>query len=422
MRSASVAELQLAAKVPPRSEKRQREEEAVSFAGFLEGLLQPVATGPSSEQTAAEEVTGAGQPSAAGQGEGIQAEGDTAARRPDQASTGEMVEVKGVNTALAGELFWPEVLPARPGELLVSLAEGRSLVMLRNPVKVSGEEREVVQAAPGPQGQVAQGAPGLTLAAGEVAENIPWPDTSRVHIPVDQAVPVASPGMKNKESSGAQGPEVSSAVSTSNNGAETAVRVGVTREESNEKLLLPRLAGEDFSASSPKTRDNPAGATTLSSGDRVQGSWGIPAEASHGGKIANLDEVAARLISTAQLEKKGGRQELELQLRPEGLGKVRLHTVLTDNRLSVQMLVETPQAGRLLQMSLPELRQLLLSQGLELEQLLVEIDYGYSGGRPDVANREGRSNAGRSGFLEGLEQEHLAVDPVGMSYVLNYLA
>lgn len=422
MRSPSVAQLQLAARVPPRTEKRQREDEAISFAGCLEGLLQPAAAGPPCGQTAAGEVTGAHRPSPAGQVEGSQAEGVTVARKPEQASGGE-VEAKGVNTAMSGEVFQSEVVPARPVELLASLAEGGALVMVRNPVKVAGEGLGLAQAAPGPQGRVFfQGSPELALAAEGIAENIPLLLASQADMAVDKAVAAASQGMKNKGSSGAQGPEPDRVVPI-NNGAETSARVGGTLEGNNEKLLLPRSAREDFSEVSPKPRDNLASSTTLSPGDRIQGSWGTPGvEASNGGKIANLHELAARVISTAQLEKKWGRQELELQLRPEGLGKVRLHTILMDNRLSVQMLVETPQAGRLLQMSLPELRQVLQSQGLQLEQLQVEIDHGYSGGRPDLANREGKSNAGRGGFLDGLEQDHLTLAPVGMSYLLNYLA
>ncbi|MGI9951213.1 flagellar hook-length control protein FliK [Moorellaceae bacterium AZ2] len=133
-------------------------------------------------------------------------------------------------------------------------------------------------------------------------------------------------------------------------------------------------------------------------------------------------ELAARIISLTR-GSRTERQELELQLKPPGLGKMRLYTVLVDNRLSVHMVVETLEAGRLLQVSLPELRQALQGQGLSLDQVQVQVNGGYSGDREGPAGRDGWSGPGGRGWQYAVvEQEDLSPPSWDTPYRLDYLA
>ncbi|MBE3580483.1 MAG: flagellar hook-length control protein FliK [Thermoanaerobacteraceae bacterium] len=137
----------------------------------------------------------------------------------------------------------------------------------------------------------------------------------------------------------------------------------------------------------------------------------------------NATELAARITSLTR-EGRTQRQELELQLKPPGLGKMRLYTVLVDNRLSVHMVVETPEAGRVLQLSLPELRQALQGQGLSLDQVQVQVNGGYSGDREGPAGREGWPGPGSREWrwYAGGEQEDIPPPPWDVPYRLDYLA
>ena len=113
-------------------------------------------------------------------------------------------------------------------------------------------------------------------------------------------------------------------------------------------------------------------------------------------QINNLPQVFATILSTARLAAIGSRQELELQLQPENLGKLKLRALLDGGRLTLQLLVESSEAARALQAAVPEMRQAAAVQGLRLDQVQVQVSGDGQGGSRHQADSQGeyRQDAG----------------------------
>jgi len=131
----------------------------------------------------------------------------------------------------------------------------------------------------------------------------------------------------------------------------------------------------------------------------------------------------SRLVAMARWQGHPGHYELELKLKPETLGKLRVHAVLVEDRLSLHLMVETSEVGRALQAALPELKQGLQTYGLKLEQVHVQVSTGQPGGE----GREGQEKGLRWGAPVGPllevknEEDTLPVAPT-RNYRLDYLA
>ncbi|SMB94002.1 hook-length control protein FliK [Thermanaeromonas toyohensis ToBE] len=183
--------------------------------------------------------------------------------------------------------------------------------------------------------------------------------------------------------------------------------------------------------------NSPAGRRTLGSGEgkgkENQGDFLLPLkpQPSVSGnvdmagpyRLSNLGELASKLLALARWQAYPDRYELELKLKPESLGKLRVHVVLAENRLSLQLMVETPEAGRALQVALPELKQVLQTYGLKLEQIHVQVSTGQ-GGKGWEGPGEGRSWGTQVWPVLEVksEEDTLQVAPARNSYRLDYLA
>lgn len=111
-------------------------------------------------------------------------------------------------------------------------------------------------------------------------------------------------------------------------------------------------------------------------------------------QINNLPQVFATILSTARLAATNGRQELELQLQPENLGKLKLRALLDGGRLTLQLLVESSEAARALQAAVPEMRQAAAVQGLRLDQVQVQVGGDGQGGGRHQADSQGEYRQG----------------------------
>ncbi|WP_025774206.1 flagellar hook-length control protein FliK [Neomoorella thermoacetica] len=165
------------------------------------------------------------------------------------------------------------------------------------------------------------------------------------------------------------------------------------------------LAGDYNPANTGPSNREPAGETLTSSGgsspvgqaafNAIMGGNSQQA-GNQVAQINNLPEVFATILSTARLAATNGRQELELQLQPENLGKLKLRALLDGGRLTLQLLVESSEAARALQAAVPEMRQAAAVQGLRLDQVQVQVGGdGHGGGRHQADSQgEYRQDAG----------------------------
>lgn len=139
--------------------------------------------------------------------------------------------------------------------------------------------------------------------------------------------------------------------------------------------------GEAPTGSGGNSPVGPAVFTAVMGGNSQQA--GSPAA-----RINNLPEVFATLLDTARLAATNSRQQLELQLQPENLGKLKLRALLDGGRLTLQLLVESSEAARALQAAVPEMRQAVAVQGLRLDQVQVQVGGdGQDGGRRQAGSQ-----------------------------------
>ncbi len=120
--------------------------------------------------------------------------------------------------------------------------------------------------------------------------------------------------------------------------------------------------------------------------------------------VNNRPQIMAAILETARLARLGSQRELELQLRPENLGNLKIKAALLGSSLTLQLLVESSEVARLLQAMLPEMRQAVAEQGLRLEHIELQLQGGadsnegldYSGSRNEYRpDRNWQQQAGK---------------------------
>ncbi|OIQ59577.1 flagellar hook-length control protein FliK [Moorella thermoacetica] len=146
-------------------------------------------------------------------------------------------------------------------------------------------------------------------------------------------------------------------------------------------------AGETLTSSGGSSPVGPAAFNAIMGGNSQQAGNQVA-------QINNLPQVFATILSTARLAATNGRQELELQLQPENLGKLKLRALLDGGRLTLQLLVESSEAARALQAAVPEMRQAAAVQGLRLDQVQVQVGGDGQGSGRHQADSQGEYRQG----------------------------
>ncbi|AOQ23433.1 hypothetical protein MTAT_10140 [Moorella thermoacetica] len=176
-------------------------------------------------------------------------------------------------------------------------------------------------------------------------------------------------------------------------------------------------AGETLTSSGGSSPVGPAAFNAIMGGNSQQAGNQVA-------QINNLPEVFATILSTARLAATNGRQELELQLQPENLGKLKLRALLDGGRLTLQLLVESSEAARALQAAVPEMRQAAAVQGLRLDQVQVQVGGdGHGGGRHQADSQgEYRQGSGWRRQSPGWPVRPSNLEGTINRYRLDYLA
>ena len=87
---------------------------------------------------------------------------------------------------------------------------------------------------------------------------------------------------------------------------------------------------------------------------------------------AEKQENINELIKNAQVILKKGGGEMNMQLRPEGLGSVKLKVMVQDGQVNVQMITENDSAKKLLENGISDLKHQLAANKLHIETMKVE--------------------------------------------------
>ena len=118
------------------------------------------------------------------------------------------------------------------------------------------------------------------------------------------------------------------------------------------------------------------------------------------------EQIAEEVAERLGLIRRPGRHEISLELRPDDLGTVHLAARLEGRQLTLEIRAELAQSRDLLQQALPQLRELLVQQGIDAGRVTVHLGLDtaardFSGqhfGAPrHFALRRGASRRGRPG-------------------------
>jgi len=111
--------------------------------------------------------------------------------------------------------------------------------------------------------------------------------------------------------------------------------------------------------------------------------------------------VVEQVVKKIKLEIAPGISKVEMQLEPKHLGKVQVSIVVENNHLSARLTTENVMAKEILQQNLPQLKEALQMQGVEVERLNVALGNGNEG-RQQFASSEQTSSLtnGGSGELD----------------------
>lgn len=128
--------------------------------------------------------------------------------------------------------------------------------------------------------------------------------------------------------------------------------------------------------------------------------------------LANAQQAAPELAQRMTLMIGQKWHEAEIQLEPQGLGKMNIQlSIDQDQKANVQFVVQQGNARELLEQALPKLRDMLASQGVQLGQTSVQQQAaGQQQSQGQLAQQGQGRGEGGSGWQRGQNSQGEAVD------------
>ena len=226
--------------------------------------------------------------------------------------------------------------------------------------------------------------PIAVLAAGEVAHL----SVSAEHIEPElgAAVSAAAPGRPRIALRSARDASEGGRPST-DEGADgelsSGAEVGTARASAGDTLLRvpaaavdrpPRRERDGLGAGAPETGDDAGAVAVVVPG---QPAVAAEAEASRAELAVSArsaaEQIAEEITERLGLIRRPGLHEISLELRPDNLGTVHLAARLEGRQLTLEIRAELAQSRDLLQQALPQLRELLVQQGIDAGRVTIHL-------------------------------------------------
>lgn len=223
--------------------------------------------------------------------------------------------------------------------------------------------------AAGRAGQASTAAGALT---GPLPANVGAAATAAVATPV-QADSEAAVGIGAAALAGRGGASGSGAASGAADGGKPE---RVKAEEPPVRTRIPSAAD----GAGQQARLSSQGAPAVGGGTGGRAAGGQPTHAQSAPQSASpvpVQSVINQLLTGAKMLRRGPVTELQVQLKPESLGRVDLKVSMENGVLSARILVDNPGVKAALEANLPQLKQSLADQGIALQGMTV----GYGGER-----------------------------------------
>lgn len=113
----------------------------------------------------------------------------------------------------------------------------------------------------------------------------------------------------------------------------------------------------------------------------------------------SVRQVVDQIVHKVELEVKGEYGEVRLQLKPEHLGELEIKIATNNGVVSAAFLAESKTVKGLIEAGLPQLKQQLMQQGLNIQDVSVEVGGGNSHGNQSYTGNADSSLSG--GWYQG---------------------
>lgn len=110
---------------------------------------------------------------------------------------------------------------------------------------------------------------------------------------------------------------------------------------------------------------------------------------------SDMSGIIEQITERMQLQQQQGKNQINLQLEPEALGKVRIRLQLENNQLTARLVVENNQVKGYLEQNLPGLKSNLIRQGFNIEQIQLDsnqADYSDQSNSQQKFQEQGQYN------------------------------
>ena len=110
----------------------------------------------------------------------------------------------------------------------------------------------------------------------------------------------------------------------------------------------------------------------------------------------NKEELFSQIVEQAKVVINNGGSEMEVNLKPEHLGRLQLKVTIENEVVTAKFVAESQQVKEIIENNLGQLKRSLQENGMQVDTIMVSVGYQQSNESFDQAayNREGFNNFG----------------------------
>ncbi len=174
----------------------------------------------------------------------------------------------------------------------------------------------------------------------------------------------------------------------------------------NLAVIQTHLAVND----TPEVKTEMPGMNLVPSQPIVSSSIQVQTSGATGAAPTSREELFSQLVEHAKVVVNNGGSEMEVNLRPEHLGKIQLKVTIENEAVTAKFVAESQQVKEIIESNLNQLKRNLQENGMQVDAIMVSVgNHQGSEGFEQAANQEGFSHfKGSNG--KGEEELNMAAE------------
>lgn len=132
--------------------------------------------------------------------------------------------------------------------------------------------------------------------------------------------------------------------------------------------------------------------------------------AAKGTPVVNKNEVMAQIIDHAKVMVSNGHSEMEVNLKPDHLGKLQLKIAVENQTITAKFTAESQQVKQILESNMDDLRRHLQETGIQVDSLMVSVGNSSSGNEQFARgsfSQDFRNGSGTFGYTQPAKQDEV---------------